>query len=138
MSYDLQECSRCEFFRHGRCTWHDVSRPKVVAVDLDGTILRFDGWKGQKHFGEPLPGAKEALFELKRRGFIVVIWTTRKNIEDIKRVLAKYGIPFDYINENPHQPPDCGGKIYADFYVDDRAVEFNGNWDTVLRKILQR
>jgi len=118
-----------------KCDWHSYKRPKVVAVDLDGTILEYSGWKGQKHFGKPIDGAKEALQKLKDEGYVIVIWTTRRNTADIAKVLNMYGIPFDYINENPYQPPDCSNKIYADVYVDDRAVGFRGDWSKALLEV---
>jgi len=142
--HDLERCRKCPYWveemvhgswRRGRCIYHDIERPKVIAVDLDGVILEFDEWKGHRHFGKPVPGVRDALKKLKEMGFVIVVWTTRDNIEDIARVLREHKIPFDYINENPFQPPDCSNKIYADVYVDDRAVEFNGNWDEVIEKI---
>jgi len=149
--YDLERCRKCPYWVeestfgenvvtsiNGRCIYHELDRPKVIAVDLDGVILEFDKWKGHKHFGKPIPGAREALEKLKELGFVIVIWTTRDNVDDIARVLKEHNIPFDYINENPFQPPDCSNKIYADVYVDDRAVEFNGNWDEVIEKIERR
>ena len=86
--------------------------------------------------GKPIPKAKESLQKLKERGYIIIIWTTRNNKEEIAYYLKKLGIPFDYINENPFQPPDCSNKIYADCYVDDKAIEFRGDWQEVLGKIL--
>ena len=126
----------CPYYSDGECTFENSDRPKVVAVDLDGTILEYNGWRGHSRFGKPIEGAKEALEELKRRGFIIVIWTTRFNTKEIGEYLRRCGIPFDYINENPYQPPDCSNKIYADYYIDDRAVEFRGDWASVLGKIL--
>ena len=102
-------------------------------------MLEYNGWKGHKHFGEPIVSGfwgeflygipymmhpRDALRELKRRGYVIIIWTTRSNVEDVAEVLRKYDIPFDYIDENPYQPPDCSNKIYADVYIDDRAVKF--------------
>lgn len=109
--------------------------PKTIAVDLDGTILEYDGWKGHDHFGKPLPGVREALQKLKEQGFVIIIWTTRNNREEIAKYLKEQGIPFDYINENPYGPPGGSNKVYADYYVDDRAVEFRGDWQEVLRKV---
>jgi len=125
----------CEYYDNGKCGWGDAKKPKTVAVDLDGTILEYDGWKGHNHFGRPIDGVRAALTELKRMGFVIIIWTNRFNREKIEEVLRKEGIPFDYINENPYQPPDISNKIYADFYIDDRAVEFRGDWKEVLVKI---
>ncbi len=125
----------CRYFENGKCTFEEKPKPRTIAVDLDGTILEYDGWKGHSHFGKPLPGAKEALQKLKEQGFLIIIWTTRNNKEEIARYLREQGIPFDYINENPFGPPDGSNKIYADYYVDDKAVEFRGDWQEVLRKV---
>jgi len=125
----------CPYFENGKCTWSETPKPKTIAVDLDGTILEYGGWKGHSRFGKPLPGAKEALQKLKERGFVIIIWTTRDNKEEIARYLREQGIPFDYINENPYGPPDGSPKIYADYYVDDKAIEFKGDWQEVLKKI---
>lgn len=132
--YELNDSS-CPYFENGACTWGNPLGPEL-AVNLGGTILEYDGWKGYSHFGKPLPGAREVLQKLKEHGFVIVIRMLRNNREDIARYLEEQGIPFDYINENPLQPPDCSSKIYADYYVDDRAVEFRGDWQEVLKKII--
>ena len=137
MTCDLNN-TECKYFENGRCRWEEATRPKTLAVDLDGTILEYDGWRGHNHFGKPLPGAREALQKLKEQGFVIIIWTTRQNRDKIAEYLKEHGIPFDYINENPHGPPDCSNKIYADYYIDDRAIEFRGNWQEVLSKIKEK
>lgn len=43
----------------------------------------------------------------------------------IKEHLEEYGIPFDAINENPYEA-QATRKLYADVYVDDRGLRFNG------------
>lgn len=118
------------------CTWNKIERPFVVGVDLDGTILDFDGWNGHKHFGKVKRGAKKALERFKRKGYVIVIWTTRSNVKDIDDCLRKNNIPFDYINENPYSPPDSSDKIFCDVYVDDRGIEFKDNWDEVRDRVI--
>jgi len=127
----------CPYNEKGDCVWEDADKPKTVAVDLDGTILRYNGWKGHKHFGEPIDGAKEALEEFRKMGFKIIIWTTRPDKRSIQEVLRKHNIPYDYINENPYQPPDVSNKIYADFYIDDRAIEFT-TWKATLKRVKDR
>jgi len=112
-----------------------IKKPKTIAIDLDGTILEYNGWKGHSWFGRPIRGVREALKKLKEAGFVIIIWTTRPNRSDVARTLKIHGIPFDYINENPYQPPDTSNKIYADYYIDDRAIEFDGDWKKVLEKL---
>ena len=112
-------------------------KPKIVAVDLDGTLLEYDGWKGPAHFGQPIPGVVSALFELKKAGWAIVIWTTRKTDYALRAHLEKHDIPFDYINKHPWQPPGSSHKITADVYLDDRAVRFNGNTAGLARRIME-
>jgi len=53
-------------------------------------------------------------------------------------VQDKNGIPYDYINQNPNQPPEINpSKPVADYYIDDRAVTFT-TWDEVLDEIKHR
>ncbi len=125
----------CPYYDNGKCMFEYTEKPKTIAIDLDGTILEYHGWMGHDFFGRPIPGAIKALKRLKEKGFVIIIWTTRSNKEEIAEYLKSQEIPFDYINENPYGPPDTSNKIYADYYVDDRAIEFKGNWDVVLRKL---
>ena len=100
-------------------------------------MLEYDGWKGPAHFGQPIPGVVDALFELKKAGWAVVIWTTRRTDYALRTHLEKHNIPFDYINKHPWQPPGSSHKITADVYLDDRAVRFNGNTAGLARRILE-
>lgn len=48
-----------------------------IAVDLDGTLAKYDGWKGLEHIGEPIP---EMLFRVRKwlaDGKTVKIFTAR-------------------------------------------------------------
>jgi len=130
--------SDCEYNECGRCVWSELKpyRPKVVAVDFDGVIVECNGWKGHNHFGRVKKGAVEALREFKERGYVIVIWTTRYNEEGIRKFLKDNGVPFDFINENPFGPPDTSRKIYADVYLDDRAVRFE-SWEQARRDVLR-
>lgn len=110
---------------------------KIVCVDLDGTISHYVEWVDETTFGSLVLGADLALRELKSKGYTIIIYTTRGNKKLIAEFLGKNGIPFDYINENPNQPKNAiGGKPIADIYVDDRGLQFNGDWKDTLNKIL--
>ena len=112
--------------------------PPIIAVDLDGTILEYDGWKGEDHFGDPRVGARKALKELQRRGYLVVIHTCRGNTQAVKDVLHEHDLPYDYVNFNPHQPPGTSDKIQADIYIDDRAVNARQPWSKITKETLRR
>lgn len=111
--------------------------PKVVCIDLDGTISHYIEWVDENTFGNIIPNADSALKKLKSRGYTIIIYTTRANKQLVAEFLNKHNIPFDYINENPNQPKNAiGGKPLADIYLDDRGLQFNGNWNDTLEKIL--
>jgi hypothetical protein len=112
-------------------------RKKVLAIDMDGTLLQYDGWKGDAHYGDPNPGMKQMLEEIRKAGWLIVVWTTRGGDGAIRNHLAKHQIPFDYINKNPGGPPSSSPKIFADVYLDDRAVRFEGTTEGLAKKILE-
>jgi len=111
----------------------------TLAVDLDGTLAEYDGWKGEEHFGKPRQGAKDAMQAFKQRGYEIIIFTTRGNTELVRQWLNENGIVFDYINENPHQPEGSNdGKPIADLYIDDRAVDARGEWSKIVSEVERR
>jgi hypothetical protein len=116
----------------------DEERPPVVAVDLDGTVLEYDGWVGESHFGDPRPGARKALKALQGRGYLLVINTCRGNVQAVKDVLHENDLPYDYVNESPHQPPGTSDKIQADVYIDDRAVNARQPWSKITKETVRR
>lgn len=110
----------------------------TVAVDLDGTICKYDGWKGEDNFGEVRPGAKKALKKFQANGYRIIIFTTRGDTEAVGDFLHDNDIPYDYINENPDQPPNASGKVIADVYLDDRAVDARSAWSTLTTETEKR
>lgn len=112
-----------------------MARKKNLAVDLDGTLLEYNGYKGATHFGDPLPGMVDLLNKVKEAGWCIIIWTARRETGAMKEHLAKHNIPYDYINCHPW-PKDGSNKVSADIYLDDRAINFDGKSEGLLEKIL--
>lgn len=51
-----------------------------IAVDLDGTLAFYDGWKGESHIGEPVPAMVERVKQWLAEGTTVKIFTARVGI----------------------------------------------------------
>lgn len=109
---------------------------KTICIDIDGTLVHYEAWCGEKYFGEVLPYAKEIIMRLHNEGWFIIIYTTRSNKDIVARFLNESSIYFDAINENPDQPNNAkGGKPLADIYLDDRALTFTGDWQQTYRDI---
>lgn len=110
-------------------------RPLVVAVDLDGTLCEYhEGAPAE--IGKPLPGMVEELKKLKEAGWYIVVWTVRPASLDLALQLEALKIPFDEINSNKYGPKDGSNKIYADVYVDDKALTFSGETGGLAEKVM--
>lgn len=48
-----------------------------IGVDLDGTLAKYDGWKGPEHIGEPIPLMVERVKAWLAEGKDVRIFTAR-------------------------------------------------------------
>ncbi len=116
----------------------DAERVFTVAVDLDGTLAETLTPHDPETIGPLRPKAKEWMEKFQAAGARIIIFTVRGDDELVGDWLDENEIPYDYINENPDQPPDSSGKIIADLYLDDRAVDASGDWDDHGDLVLQR
>jgi len=112
-----------------------------ICVDLDGTIC--ENIKPGVTYADvkPLPGAVDALEELKQRGYYIIIFTARNMRacnNNIGRVVArqgpivfewlkKYGVPYDEVRF---------GKPHVDYFIDDKGMKFT-NWKDIKKQLLQ-
>ncbi|HEV8525680.1 MAG TPA: hypothetical protein VGQ71_14390 [Terriglobales bacterium] len=108
---------------------------RTIAVDVDGVIANYDGYKGPGVIGSPRADVVEALRALKAEGWKIVIHTTRGQ-EEIAEYLSRNDIPHDEINNNSDYTTG-GPKPVADVYWDDRAVAYSGDAREDLKIIRQ-
>ena len=103
----------------------------ILAIDFDDTIATNDRWPD---IGPPKEGVREALTQLIQK-FEIIVYTCRTNltsdyrdysIEQIESFMAEHDIPYDRL--------DLGleGKVFADFYIDDKAIAFEDNWSEIV------
>ena len=66
----------------------------MIAVDLDGTLAVYGGYKGPKDIGEPIPAMMQRVRQWREEGREVIIFTARdKNSwPHIKRWLRRHGL----------------------------------------------
>jgi hypothetical protein len=97
--------------------------PFTIAVDFDGTIAEAEKPFDPESAGEPREEVVRWLEVFKRLGARIIVFTVRGDTKFVREYLKENDIPFDHINENPDQPPGSSGKVFADVYWDDRAVD---------------
>ncbi len=99
----------------------------TVCIDIDGTICSQE--KSENYSKAiPLEGALDTLKKIKKRGYNIVLFTARhfNHWETTKEWLKKYNVVYDQI---------VFGKPTSKYYIDDRAIKFDGNWNDVFEKI---
>ena len=105
---------------------------KTVVFDFDGVIHSYtSGWKGETIIPDkPVFGIKEAISEIRKAGYEVVVVSTRyatnEGIKAVNKYLLENGIVVDRV---------CKEKPPAIVYIDDRAICFDGNANGLLGKI---
>lgn len=105
---------------------------QTVVFDFDGVIHSYtSGWKGNGIVPDPpVHGIKEAIDEIRAAGYRVVVVSSRCAMPTgyiaVQEYLQHHGIVVDGVT--------CE-KSPAVCYIDDRAINFDGNPSTLLSKI---
>lgn len=119
--------------------WGDAGNR--ICVDFDGTLFPWGPLDGDD---PPLDGAREFMYRLREAGYYIIIFSSRLSstwhsemgwklqhawIAQSKHIMQRldnYDIPYDDIT--------CE-KVPARWYIDDRAIEFRGDWAEVEGKV---
>lgn len=104
----------------------------TVVFDFDGVIHSYtSGWKGATYIPDPVvPGIKEVIDELRNQGYEVVVQSARAMTP------AGYGAIRNYLKKNNITVDNIAhSKPPAIVYIDDRAICFDGDAETLLDKI---
>tara|TARA_Y100000296_G_C5120652_1_gene230231 strand:- start:648 stop:1034 length:387 start_codon:yes stop_codon:yes gene_type:complete len=110
----------------------------VIAIDFDGVIHdHYLGFHDGTVYGEPIPGALEAIEELSNN-YKIVIFSSKAN-PDRPLIEGKTGVEliWEWLERhkiNCYVKDVTFSKINAKYYIDDKAIHFN-NWGDVLSKI---
>lgn len=87
--------------------------------DLDGTLAKYDGWKGIDHIGEPIKPMVDLIKRMHDEGKIVKIMTARvapRRLED-----GTVGEQFTWLTREPSSDPTA--KYTATQYIQDWCEE---------------
>lgn len=108
----------------------------VVAIDFDGVLHNAHlGWGDGTCYGDPLPGAIDAIKELSKKYKIIIF--TAKAKSDRPLVNDKTGIElvkewFEKHNILNHIHDITSEKPRAELYIDDNGYRFE-NWSDTLK-----
>ena len=103
--------------------------PKIALVDLDGVLNNYDGKYNANEIPQPKDNVEEFLINLSSV-YEIHIFTVRSK-EIVVEWLKKYNLD-KYIKEvtNIKNP-------FVSIIIDDRAINFNGDFDDVLDKSIK-
>jgi hypothetical protein len=122
---------------HKSPKWRNMRRP-IVCVDFDGVLHSYKTpWEGESIIrDEPIPGAIDWLIEAVKH-FQVFIFSTRCNDPRgciaIREWLVAHGLPLDVMKQIILEP----GKPSWFIHIDDRAIQFCGDWSSLDPKRLR-
>ena len=114
----------------------------TVAVDFDDTLYIEESDSYDRYINRQ---AIDVLKRFQEDGGIVILWTcrTKDTLKEAISLLREEDFKPDYINENtPEVLEKYGGdsrKIYAQAYIDDRAIFSRINWyeiEKYLKKLI--
>ena len=98
---------------------HGVEGEGWYGFDLDGTLAKYDGWKGIDHIGEPVKPMVDLMKRMHDEGKVVKIVTARvapRRLED-----GTVGEQFTWLTRGPSPDPDA--KYTATQYIQDWCEE---------------
>lgn len=95
----------------------------IIAVDFDGTLAVTE----YPHIICPINEVLSFVRRYKEYGNTIILNTCRhgKELDEAVEWCKNHGLVFDYVNENVPELIEKYGdsrKIYADVYIDDRAI----------------
>lgn len=97
----------------------------TICIDFDGVLNNYKGYDGD-NLGTPRPGAKEFLEQLNQE-YSITIHSVRR-YSKIITWLTEYGLIMYVDNVTSY-------KVPATAYIDDRGINFDGDYEKALRKV---
>jgi len=123
-------------------TYKQKKRKVRIGVDFDGVICPYNrDYRGAGVYTAPVEGAVQGMTALAQSGYELIINSCRGETEALEEYLNEYKIPYHGINT--HQPEKTtpkkfirnSHKIFCDIYLDDRGLQFHGDWAATVQSI---
>ena len=105
-------------------------KTRSICVDFDGVIA--DASVPYPDIGNLVEGAEKGLQWLHNQGWEIIIFTCREEDDKLRDFLEEHDIPYDHINTQPGRDHP---KPFADVYLDDKAIQFEGDWGSTVEDI---
>ena len=107
-----------------------------ICIDIDGTICEIKKPEEAYKDVKPIPGAALKIKQLKEEGAYIILCTARhmKTCNaNVGQVLARQGETLlTWLKEHDFVYDELWlGKPYADIYIDDKALKFDGSWEGI-------
>lgn len=102
--------------------------PDIWAVDFDGTLCE----NKFPEIGEPNNRVISYIKNRRKDGDKIILWSCRigKQLQDAVDWCKDQGLEFDAVNDNLPETVKAFGnncrKIFANYYLDDRALSLDG------------
>jgi hypothetical protein len=110
-----------------------------VGIDFDGVIhANSKGFYDGTVYDNPIPGARKALEVLSKK-FVIVVYSAKAR-QDRMLINGKTGVEliWDWLKKNDMDTfvrEVTAEKPRAVFYIDDKAIRFNGSWDNTFLEL---
>lgn len=100
-----------------------------IGVDLDGTLARYEGWKGPTHIGEPIPLMVQRVIRWLNDGREVRIFTARvSTLDHAERIAIEAAIRVWCMRQfGQWLVVTCVKDFQMEELWDDRAVQVKMN-----------
>lgn len=104
-----------------------------VGIDFDGVLhANSKGFYDGSIYDKPVDGARAALEELSKK-FVIVVYSAKAR-QDRMLIDGKTGVELIWDWLKKHKMDDFVKEVTAEkpraiFYIDDKAIRFNGSWD---------
>jgi hydroxymethylpyrimidine pyrophosphatase-like HAD family hydrolase len=119
------------------------SHKRRIAVDFDGTLATYNGWKGVDHLGEPIPEMVEKVKTALAQGDEVTIFTARVNPGDgnykeaLEATISLISIgQWSLKHVGKLLPITCQKSKHWDEFWDDRAKEVIPNTGVFIQELV--